>query len=114
MTSFAACVARERVGVLFDLCGHAPGNRLRAFAARLAPLQPSWGRLVLHYRPAEHGPVHRRRRHDAGFEEHCFSEPCCACPARASYALAQDAPVVPSGAPAAVCWQFQPPLEAGR
>ena len=33
----------DRVGVMFDLCGHAPGNRLRSFAARLAPLQVSWG-----------------------------------------------------------------------
>ena len=41
--AFAALVAEDRVGVMFDLCGHAPGNRLRAFAARLAPLQVSWG-----------------------------------------------------------------------
>lgn len=41
--AFADLVERERVGVMFDLCGHAPGNRLRAFAARLAAVQVSWG-----------------------------------------------------------------------
>jgi len=41
--ALAQAVAAENIGVLFDLCGHAPGNRLAAFAGRLAPLQVSWG-----------------------------------------------------------------------
>ncbi len=42
----AALVLQARVDaldVMVDLCGHAPGNRLRAFAQRMAPLQLSWG-----------------------------------------------------------------------
>lgn len=37
------CVRADELDVLVDLCGHAPGNRLRAFARRMAPLQVSWG-----------------------------------------------------------------------
>jgi protein O-GlcNAc transferase len=33
----------DQLDVMVDLCGHAPGNRLRAFALRMAPLQLSWG-----------------------------------------------------------------------
>lgn len=33
----------DELDVMADLCGHAPGNRLRAFAQRMAPLQLSWG-----------------------------------------------------------------------
>jgi len=33
----------DSLDVMVDLCGHAPGNRLRAFAERMAPLQLSWG-----------------------------------------------------------------------
>ncbi len=36
-------VRADELDVLVDLCGHAPGNRLRAFAQRMAPLQVSWG-----------------------------------------------------------------------
>jgi len=103
--SFAACVARERVGVLFDLCGHAPGNRLRAFAARLAPLQPSWGdwfcttglpNMDLFIGDAVTTPAS---------EEHCFSERVLRLPrTRFVYALAQDAPVASAEPPAAVCF----------
>jgi predicted O-linked N-acetylglucosamine transferase (SPINDLY family) len=35
-------VATDRVDILFDLTGHNPGNRLKAFARRLAPVQISW------------------------------------------------------------------------
>jgi protein O-GlcNAc transferase len=37
------CLRADELDVLVDLCGHAPGNRLRAFAARMATLQVSWG-----------------------------------------------------------------------
>ncbi|MBK6280704.1 MAG: hypothetical protein IPF57_22485 [Gammaproteobacteria bacterium] len=114
--SFAACVARERVGVLFDLCGHAPGNRLRAFAARLAPLQPSWGdwfcttglpNMDLFIGDAVTTPAS---------EEHCFQR---ARAAPASHALrvrvGAGCAGCFSGAPGSrLLWQFQPPLEAGR
>lgn len=36
-------IRADELDVLVDLCGHAPGNRLRAFAERMAPLQVSWG-----------------------------------------------------------------------
>lgn len=36
-------VSADRLDALVDLCGHAPGNRLRAFALRMAPMQVSWG-----------------------------------------------------------------------
>jgi protein O-GlcNAc transferase len=36
-------VSADALDALVDLCGHAPGNRLRALAQRMAPLQVSWG-----------------------------------------------------------------------
>ena len=36
-------VRADRLDVIVDLAGHAPGNRLRALSERLAPLQVSWG-----------------------------------------------------------------------
>lgn len=102
---FAACVARERVGVLFDLCGHAPGNRLRAFASRLAPLQPSWGdwfcttglpNMDLFIGDAVTTPP---------AEDHCYSERVLRLPrTRFAYALPADAPAAASEPPAAVCF----------
>lgn len=102
---FAARVARERVGVLFDLCGHAPGNRLRAFAARLAPLQPSWGdwfcttglpNMDLFIGDAVTTPAP---------EEPCFSERVLRLPrTRFVYALPEDAPLAASQPPAALCF----------
>jgi predicted O-linked N-acetylglucosamine transferase (SPINDLY family) len=35
-------IRSDRIDVLVDLCGHSPGNRLRALAARPAPVQLSW------------------------------------------------------------------------
>ena len=102
---FAARVARERVGVLFDLCGHAPRNRLRAFAARLAPLQPSWGdwfcttglpNMDLFIGDAVTTPP---------AEEHCYSERVLRLPrTRFAYALPADAPAAAAEPPAAVCF----------
>lgn len=40
--SFAQLVANDGIDVLIDLAGHTPGNRLRAFARRLAPVQASY------------------------------------------------------------------------
>lgn len=39
---FAAAVESDRIDVLVDLGGHTAGNRLRAFAQRLAPVQVTW------------------------------------------------------------------------
>jgi protein O-GlcNAc transferase len=36
-------VRADRLDVIVDLAGHAPGNRMRALSERLAPLQVSWG-----------------------------------------------------------------------
>ncbi len=38
----AALVTRDRIDVLVDLAGHAPGNRLLLFARRPAPVQVTW------------------------------------------------------------------------
>ncbi|HKQ27938.1 MAG TPA: glycosyltransferase [Burkholderiales bacterium] len=38
-TNFAALVRADEIDILVDLSGHTAGNRLRAFARRLAPLQ---------------------------------------------------------------------------
>lgn len=40
---FVSRLRADQLDVLVDLCGHAPGNRLRALAQRVAPKQLSWG-----------------------------------------------------------------------
>lgn len=41
-TGFVRLAAKDAVDIMFDLTGHNPGNRLKAFAKRLAPVQISW------------------------------------------------------------------------
>jgi predicted O-linked N-acetylglucosamine transferase (SPINDLY family) len=40
--TFAATVRTDRIDIMFDLAGHSGGNRLLAFARRLAPIQVTW------------------------------------------------------------------------
>jgi predicted O-linked N-acetylglucosamine transferase (SPINDLY family) len=39
---FAALVREDKIDILVDLSGHTKGNRLAAFARRLAPIQVTW------------------------------------------------------------------------
>jgi len=44
--SLARLIREDGIDILLDLSGHAPHNRLLAFAARPAPLQAAWGDYV--------------------------------------------------------------------
>jgi len=103
--AFAECVARERVGVLFDLCGHAPGNRLRAFASRLAPRQVSWGDWFCTTGLANMDLFIGDAVATPPAEDHCFSERVLRLPrTRFAYALPADAPPASSEPPAQACF----------
>jgi predicted O-linked N-acetylglucosamine transferase (SPINDLY family) len=101
---FARRVSAERIGVLVDLCGHAPGNRLRAFAARLAPLQVSWGDwfCTTGVRAMDvflGDPVSTPAQEDAEYSERVLRLPST----RFAYALPADAPAAAS-APGEPCF----------
>jgi predicted O-linked N-acetylglucosamine transferase (SPINDLY family) len=103
--AFAARVARERVGVLFDLCGHAPGNRLRAFASRLAPLQVSWGDWFCTTGLANMDLFIGDAVTTPPAEDRCYSERVLRLPrTRFAYALPGDAPATAREAPAQACF----------
>ncbi|MCR9294348.1 MAG: tetratricopeptide repeat protein [bacterium] len=40
--SLAEVISRDSIDILFDLCGHAGGNRMPVFAKRPAPVQITW------------------------------------------------------------------------
>ncbi len=94
---FAAHVAREKIDILVDLAGHTAGNRLTAFARRLAPVQVSYigygsttGLATMDYRivddvtnPAAELSRHTETlvRHPLGFA--CYTPPDDAPPVTA-------------------------------
>ncbi len=45
-SDLAQLVVHDKIDILIDLSGHAPHNRLPAFAAKPAPLQVAWGDYV--------------------------------------------------------------------
>tara|TARA_R110000823_G_scaffold130015_12_gene257935 strand:- start:50162 stop:51880 length:1719 start_codon:yes stop_codon:yes gene_type:complete len=71
---FAALVERERVSVLFDLCGHSPGNRLADFCRRLAPVQACWGDWFLTTGLPGYDLYIGDAVTNPPAEDHCFSE----------------------------------------
>jgi predicted O-linked N-acetylglucosamine transferase (SPINDLY family) len=102
--AFAAQVAADLVGVMFDLCGHAPGNRLRAFATRLAPVQVSWGDWFCTTGTAAMDVFIGDAVTTPPEEDAWFTERVVRLPTRFVYACPGDAPRPMAHAPDDVCF----------
>lgn len=103
--AFAGLVERERIGVMFDLCGHAPGNRLRAFAARLAAVQVSWGDWFCSTGVSNMDVFIADQVTAPAAEDALFSERVLRLPrTRFAHALPEDAPAPAADIPRQVCF----------
>lgn len=101
---FVTLAAADRIAVLFDLCGHAPGNRLRAFAARLAPLQVSWGDWFCTTGLSTMDVFIGDAVTTPPDEDALYAERVVRLPTRFAYALPADAPPPSRRVPDDVCF----------